>query len=123
MYPERMMKNVGIMADAVNRFRENLILIRDGTDPREIRDEFVKVEGILSDVYGAMMNEEPYHGLEQIHLKVLEASGLYLESVRELMKFYEDNDDDHFIYAGLKANEAGEIVNEVVAMFHAAGLL
>ena len=123
MYPERMRKNLEIMGYAVNRFMENLLLIRGGTHPKEIRKEFAKVQDILRDVYEAILNEKPYPGLEQIHLKVVEASRLYLEGVEEFMRFYDDHDDDHFIYAGLKIDEAGEIFNEVANMFHAAGLL
>ena len=112
-----MERNVQRIGYAVNRFRGNLLLIRGGTDPEEIRDEFAEVERILREVYVDIMNETPDPGLEGIHRKILEAAGTYVEAVEEFMKFYDEHDDDHFVYSGLKINEANELLNQAAAMF------
>jgi len=116
MYTRNMGRYVQRIGYNVNRFRGNLLLLKGGKNPEELKDEFMDIERSLSEVFRDIEGEVPDKGLEGVHSTILRAAGTYLEAIGEFMRFYDDGDDDHFVYAGLMINEANELLNQAASM-------
>ncbi|ADL58698.1 hypothetical protein U2150_04230 [Methanothermobacter wolfeii] len=116
MYTESMQRHVQRIGYNVNRFRGNLLLLKGGKNPEELKEEFMDIERSLSEIFNDIRVEVPDPGLEGAHSTILRAAGIYRDSLREFMRFYDDGDDDHFVHAGLMINEANELLNEAASM-------
>ncbi|MCQ8905241.1 MAG: hypothetical protein NQU45_05985 [Methanothermobacter sp.] len=118
MYSKRMQRHVQRIGYNVNRFQGNLLLLKGGRDPQELRREFMDIERSLNEVFRDISCEVPDPGLGDIHSLIVKAAGTYLGAIREFMRFYDDWDDDHFVHSGLMINEANELLNRAAAMFN-----
>lgn len=116
MYTKSMERHVQRIGYNVNRFRGNLLLLKGGKNPEELKDEFMDIERSLSEIFDEIRFEVPDAGLEGVHSRILRAAGIYRDSLREFLMFYDDGDDEHFVHAGLMINEANELLNEAASM-------
>lgn len=117
-YSATMERNMEKIQDNMSQFSKNLTLVQNGRKNfPDIRANIENIEREVNQIILDINSIQPPENYKTLHETVNEGSEFYLQGLQEFLKFYTDNNDEHFIEGGLKIKKGTEQMNKASKMF------